>query len=270
MIFTFGLQMFLSNICPLHSVGILSLYTVMRRFVVHMHTAGGSLEAEEWQRKCASLLSDPHVAERMSRIWGVKFESQINNLKSSFDLALKEYVDSRDISEVRKILHDLSCPQFHHEFVKQLLLFKIDFSSDELDDGDCLLELLGALVQSRHVSATHLTVALEKIVSTWEQIEIDCPNAKKRISSIIKYIMSNNLIEANVIETIERSIESDDAGTSILTALANFKSKCTTMIQEYFDSGSTSEVERELVQIMDPGFHSVFVKMVRSFSNRYQ
>ena len=68
------------------------------------------------------------------------------------DPCLQEYLVSKDIAEVRRCLHSLAMPFFHHEAVKQALLMALD---DPAKQGP-VLQMLGQLADSSDISGSQM------------------------------------------------------------------------------------------------------------------
>lgn len=75
-----------------------------------------------------------------------RFAQQLNNP------FLQEYLVSKDIAEVRRCLHSLAMPFFHHEAVKQALLMALD---DPAKQGP-VLQMLGQLADSSDISGSQM------------------------------------------------------------------------------------------------------------------
>ena len=59
---------------------------------------------------------------------------------------------SKDIAEVRRCLHSLAMPFFHHEAVKQALLMALDDPAKQ----DPVLQMLGQLADSSDISGSQM------------------------------------------------------------------------------------------------------------------
>jgi programmed cell death protein 4 len=121
----------------------------------------------DWHHRCQAYLADPHFAERMSRIWGSKAGMDLNETKVSFSSSLKEYVASGDVEEVRRILHSLSVPYFHHELVKQAIQLGIEMPETIAAIG----LLLNDLCQSGDITRSQLLMGMERISELLSQIQ---------------------------------------------------------------------------------------------------
>ena len=72
-----------------------------------------------------SMLSARHAAERLLNSWhgGAK---DIEQIRSDIKTMLQEYLNSSDIKEVARCLHDLAVPFYHHELVRRALEMSLD------------------------------------------------------------------------------------------------------------------------------------------------
>ena len=98
-------------------------------------------------------------------------------------MLLKEYLESHDVTEARRRLHDLAKPFFHHELVKKALVMMIESDKDS-NAPAILLGLLHVLNKSGEVSAVQMTKGFARIEAI--ELSLDVPNAKERFEEIKK------------------------------------------------------------------------------------
>ncbi|KAI8111146.1 hypothetical protein M9434_004719 [Picochlorum sp. BPE23] len=215
----------------------------------------GSELVEQWHSLCTAYLSDPHFAERMSRVWGSRAGMDVTETKKSFEQCIKEFLSARDVGEVRRQVQSLAVPHFHHEFVKLTVLACFN------DPNACmaLVDMLSDLIATGDVNKSQTCTGLRRIASDLEQISLDYPNARTVFQQVIDAAYENQWIDG----AEKESLASQGATESpSIFLLSTFKSECKTTIMEYFDSADPSEVECQLNQCGDPGLHSVFVKLL--------
>jgi programmed cell death protein 4 len=210
----------------------------------------------DWHHRCQAYLADPHFAERMSRIWGSKAGMDLNETKVSFSSSLKEYVASGDVEEVRRILHSLSVPYFHHELVKQAIQLGIEMPETIAAIG----LLLNDLCQSGDITRSQLLMGMERISELLSQIQLDNPNAIDCFDRILDTAISNGWVLQEEYSDLKEKIKSDK--DSCVFSLEDFKIKCKETIKEYFESGDKEEVAQQLIEFNDPGLHNAFVKIL--------
>ncbi len=211
-----------------------------------------------WHTLCSSYLSDPHFAERMQRIWGGGAGLDVRETKKVFLSAIKEYMSAGDIGEVRRTLHELAVPHYHHEFV--YLAIQACFENKE--NFEALMQLLKALIETLDVNRTQKLMGLKRVaIDLSDQSLLDYPNARDLYIRVLDSGATSGWISEGSRNGLMELVEPQ--GTTAQPRSVNeFKSMCRSMIAEYFDSADQSEVEFQLKQAADPGLHSVFVKML--------
>ncbi len=211
-----------------------------------------------WLTLCSSYLSDPHFAERMQRIWGGGAGLDVKETKRVFLSAIKEYMSAGDVGEVRRTLHELAVPHYHHEFV----YLTIQACFENTEKFEALMELLKALIGTLDVNRTQKFMGLKRMaIDLSDQSLLDYPNARDLYIRALDSGASNGWISEGSRKGLLQLVEEQGA-PSQPRSVNEFKSMCRTMIAEYFDSADQSEVEFQLKQAADPGLHSVFVKML--------
>ena len=225
-------------------------------FVTDMEPFGSNYTTS-WHSLCNAYLSDPHFAERMSRVWGSRAGLDVQETKVSFTGAIKEYMDARDSSEVRRALQELAVPHYHHEFVK----LAIQACFENPDATGELLSLLDDLIDTGDVNTSQTMIGLKRIASDLDQISLDYPNANDILVRIIDHAKQQSWIGPQEHDLVFFMVKDQGSSHKVFT-LGDFKAASRTTIMEYFDSGDQTEVEMQLKQCGDPGLHSVFVKML--------
>ena len=214
--------------------------------------------ALNWQSRCSMYLSDPHFAERMSRVWGIKAGLELQDTQKAFSEAIHEYANSGDVEEMRRILHGLAVPYYHHELVKRIFMYLFEHEGTR----DIMTRLLDQLFVSGDISDTQMLVGLQRISQNFRQIQIDNPESKEQFESVLNHALSQSWIDESTHTAMGMQVSGTVSHPETIS-LQDFKAKCTLLIQEYFDSGDMEVVAMDLNELHDPGFHSMFVKMVR-------
>ena len=219
-------------------------------------TYSGTVRA--WHTLCCTYISDPHFAERMQRIWGGGAGLDVKETKKVFLSAIKEYLSAGDIGEVRRSLHELAVPHYHHEFV--FLTLQACFENPE--KLDALMEMLRALMETMDVTKTQKFLGLKRVaVELADQALVDYPNAKEVFINALENGVANGWISEGSRKGLLELVEPQET-VAQPRSVNEFKAMCRSTIAEYFDSADQSEVEFQLKQAADPGLHSVFVKML--------
>ena len=226
--------------------------------------AGAGPSVRSWYTLCNTYLSDPHFAERMQRVWGGDAGLSVRETKKVFMSAIKEYMSAQDIGEVRRALHELAVPHYHHEFV--CLTLQACFENPE--KFEVLMWMLGALVEAGDVNKTQKFIGLKRVaVDLMDQVLLDYPNAKELFLRALEYGAEKKWIaegsRKGLLGLVKEARDSvENTSVRAPKSVNEFKAMCRLLILEHFESGDQSEVEFQLKQAADPGLHSVFVKML--------
>jgi hypothetical protein len=122
--------------------------------------------------------------------WGHFDKTPYEQAKTELEMLLKEYLESHDVTEARRRLHDLAKPFFHHELVKKALVMMIESDKDS-NAPAILLGLLHVLNNSGEVVSAAVQMTKEgfttRVVGNLiEDLSLDVPNAKERFEEIKK------------------------------------------------------------------------------------
>lgn len=218
-------------------------------------------------RRCAEAhLADQHFAERMSRVWGHGAGGQLGETKDSISSMLNEYQSSGDAAEVRRLLHDLAVPFFHHELVKQALVMGCTGSSSM----DKFIALLRDLSSSGDVSTSQMTKGFQRVADSLQDIELDNPGASGLFSMASSTAVKEGWVDDGGAALINRhglpEKSSKGEAPSASKSVSAFKMAAKDIAAEYFESGDVQEVRQRLEELEDPGFHNVFVKYIIAMS----
>jgi hypothetical protein len=217
----------------------------------------GSDYVTQWHTLCSTYLSDPHFAERMSRVWGSRAGLDVKETKMSFDGAIKEYISAQDVAEVRRVIQSLAVPHYHHEFVK----LAVQACFENSDALESLVGLLSGLISTGDVNKSQTVLGLRRVCNDIDQITLDYPNARVLLGQILDEAKKRSWISDEEHDGLVAKLEQGVVSKKVFT-VSEFKGECKTTIMEYFDSADQSEVECQLNQCGDPGLHSIFVKML--------
>lgn len=111
----------------------------------------------------------------MQRIWGGGAGLDVRETKKVFLSAIKEYMSAGDVGEVRRTLHDLAVPHYHHEFV----YLTIQTCFENREKFEALMELLKALIETLDVNRTQKFMGLKRVaMDLADQSLLDYPEAK--------------------------------------------------------------------------------------------
>jgi hypothetical protein len=233
-----------------------------------IHNLRGSNAVQMAFRRCAeSHLADQHFAERMSRVWGHGAGGQLVETKASMSSMLTEYQSSGDIAEVRRLLHDLAVPFFHHELVKQALVLGATGPSSM----DKVIILLRGLSSSGDISTLQMAKGFHRVADSLQDIELDNPGASTLFSKASMtavqegWIEEDNSSNSQFVSFSEQNSKAEAASNAFRTVSA-FKLAAKDIAAEYFESGDIQEVRQRLEELQDPGFHNVFVKHIITMS----
>lgn len=148
------------------------------------------------------LLSTGHLSNHngwahLDNVWGVAGGLRpVKNITKQMELALKEYLLSRDIKEAQRCINALEVPHFHHELVfevralkfkkfkakvtikfslKQLVLVTLEALSEPVEEA--MGKLLKALEQSCIVTIEMMEQGFQRVYDDLQDISIDIPLA---------------------------------------------------------------------------------------------
>ena len=154
-------------------------------------TLAGDLSCQGADAQTVAALAAQKISQRFStdrvlQAWGHDSEkTPYEQAKSELDNLLKEYLESHDVTEARRRLHNLAKPFFHHELVKKALVMMIEAEKDS-NSPAVLLGLLHVLNASGEVSAVQMTKGFARLGNLIEDLSLDVPDARKRFEAIKK------------------------------------------------------------------------------------
>lgn len=122
-----------------------------------------------------AMLSARHAAERIQNCWHGGSQT-IDQLRSSMQALLAEYLTNGDTLEVSRCLMELNVPYYHHELVKRALVMAADDSKDH--DSPLLLKLLSELASSGAINQTQMRKGFQRVEESLDDIALDSPLVK--------------------------------------------------------------------------------------------
>lgn len=216
----------------------------------------------ELRSKCDAALGGRHgAAERLARCWGGGAGVRLDETKDAFARMLQEYRSSGDVGEVRALLRGLAVPFFHHELVKQALVAALE--AGEAGAGAPLLRLLGELAASGDVSSSQVAKGFQRVADRLPDLELDCPSARPLYDTAVAAAVAGGWLEAGFAPapvTPTAGAGANGGLGAFHPSVQAFKKAALAIIAEYFDSGDTIEVARQLAALDEPGFLNIFVK----------
>lgn len=94
----------------------------------------------------------------------------------------QEFFCSRDVDGMVASVLALECSSYHDELVAKLLRLSMDRKSDE---RDAVVSLLNKLSADGHVSAPQLARGFEKLVLSWDDLQLDVPDAAGQLATLL-------------------------------------------------------------------------------------
>lgn len=122
-----------------------------------------------------AMLSARHAAERLQNCWHGGSQT-IDQLRSSMQALLAEYLTNGDTLEASRCLMELNVPYYHHELVKRALVMAADDSKDH--DSPLLLKLLSELASSGAINQTQMRKGFQRVEESLDDIALDSPLVK--------------------------------------------------------------------------------------------
>jgi hypothetical protein len=139
-----------------------------------------SAATRECVARAVSLLDDgPNAAERLEQCWEQRdgTRSLVGTLKRAFNVLLREYLDSGDVSEAERCLRELAVPDYHFAFVKEAVWMVADRERDASRVAALLTALTNAGILSGGRCREDACVLLSDWFRTYSTI------ARRRIES---------------------------------------------------------------------------------------
>lgn len=118
-------------------------------------------------RSAGAMLSAAHSSARLSYCWKNGFKGG----RQLIDLALREFLTTRDKQEASRCIAELGIPSFHHEIVSRAI--ELAFESDNEESTKQVFELLSSLFASGVVNNTHMRKGFDKVRARMEQEALD-------------------------------------------------------------------------------------------------
>jgi len=214
--------------------------------------------------KCEAYVADQHFAERMSRAWGHEGSgSQLDEAKASIASMLVEYDASADVTEVRRLLHELAVPFFHHELVKKALVGGFEGPVRM----DAALDLLRQLSATGDISVSQMTKGFQRVADSLVDAKLDNPGAEELFQRAVDEAKKSSWVEEGWIPVPTPGTPGAASNAKWANGVGRFhpsvqayKKASLDIIAEYFDSGDCEEVARHLRELDEPGFVNICIK----------
>lgn len=225
--------------------------------------------------RCDSHLAARHSAERLLRCWGSGAGQSHAETKERIAKLLAEYLDSHDAAEASRCLRGLAVPFFHHELVKQGLHAAMENAAQT----EHLMALFKRLTDSNEVTSNQLLRGFQRVAANLPDTALDNPAAPAQWNAVLEAAAAAGLLEA----ASQAELRDMASGKGAAAAAANgaaagptaavaggiggagvpaFKSAMATALKEFFLSADVREVAARLMELGQPGLHSLFVKQV--------
>mmetsp|Transcript_102414 Transcript_102414/g.234913 ORF Transcript_102414/g.234913 Transcript_102414/m.234913 type:complete len:307 (-) Transcript_102414:1009-1929(-) len=176
-------------------------------------------------------------------------------------------------AEAARSLKALDCSGYHDEFVVIVVRSAMDLTEDDLVAGVNLLVLLR---KAEILMESQISRGFEKLVLTWQDIQLDVPNAPTYILRCIDAAIRDNCLSRVFLSRLpEQLLQHLSADASLsgempvlrenLGCLAQFKTRVSDLLKEYFgeDAGSTADFAARLREANVPHFlHEVVRKAI--------
>lgn len=236
---------------------------------------GSSLAA--LKARCDLHLAARHSAERLLRCWGSGAGQSHAETKERIAKLLAEYADSHDAAEASRCLRGLAVPFFHHELVKQGLHVAME-STGQMEH---ILALLKRLTDSNEVTSNQLLRGFQRVAANLPDTALDNPAAPAQWGSVLDAAAAAGLLDQPTVgELRDTAAGKGGAAAAAAASAANgaaapapaggiggagvpaFKSAMAAALKEFFNSADAQEVAARLMELGQPGLHSLFVKQV--------
>ncbi|XP_026656618.1 MA3 DOMAIN-CONTAINING TRANSLATION REGULATORY FACTOR 2 isoform X1 [Phoenix dactylifera] len=202
-----------------------------------------------------SYLSAPLHAETILRRWGGSKNTTVEEVKNKINNLLIEYIASGDKAEACRCIKDLKVPFFHHEIVKRALILAMERQTAE----GHILDFLKVASEEGLINSSQISKGFNRLIDTIDDLSLDIPTARDLLQSLISKAASEGWLCASSLKSLyfrpEKQVED---GTITL-----FKTKATSIIQEYFLTGDIIEVinslESENLSSSTP-LNAIFIK----------
>eukprot|EP01111_Echinosteliopsis_oligospora_P008482 TRINITY_DN2418_c0_g1_i1.p1 TRINITY_DN2418_c0_g1~~TRINITY_DN2418_c0_g1_i1.p1 ORF type:complete len:368 (+),score=138.17 TRINITY_DN2418_c0_g1_i1:196-1299(+) len=148
--------------------------------------------AQETLLKAKNMLQGKGAAKRIENIWGTGKES-VKRIKERASDVLSEYVVSNDIKEVDRAIRELNMATFHWWLVKKGILLALDCKESDREKID---KLFTALSKSGLISEQHFEVGVKACLSMMKDIELDAPNGRAVLGTVISRGVSSGYFPA--------------------------------------------------------------------------
>jgi len=121
------------------------------------------------------MLSRDHGGAKLEHSWGPGDGRPVEDLKTSVDQLLQEFLLSSDMDEAQRCIAELKSPFFFHEIVKRAVSNAMDKSAEQQEQ---MSALLGQLHRTDQLSTQQAEKGFSRLHGMLPDLVLDTPNAK--------------------------------------------------------------------------------------------
>jgi programmed cell death protein 4 len=144
------------------------------------------------------MLSREHGHAIIEKAWGPGDGRPVEELKSTVDLLMHEYLLSRDKDEANRCIRELHSDLFHHEIVKRGVIISMDKSEE---DRLFMSELFEHLHAIETVSPQQFIKGFNRLYEILKDIELDIPNAPILLTAFKDRAVANGVLPVDFTPT---------------------------------------------------------------------
>eukprot|EP00359_Climacostomum_virens_P008948 CAMPEP_0204908978 /NCGR_PEP_ID=MMETSP1397-20131031/7809_1 /ASSEMBLY_ACC=CAM_ASM_000891 /TAXON_ID=49980 /ORGANISM="Climacostomum Climacostomum virens, Strain Stock W-24" /LENGTH=493 /DNA_ID=CAMNT_0052078685 /DNA_START=382 /DNA_END=1863 /DNA_ORIENTATION=+ len=112
---------------------------------------------------------------RLENVWRPRVD-QLADLQVQYQLIIKEFLDSHDLSNVALCLKELHSPHYMHEFIRKGLELAMDRSPAQQES---FVNLLLSLKEQDLLPLSQVQQGLERLAAKLPELQLDCPRAQE-------------------------------------------------------------------------------------------
>lgn len=146
------------------------------------------------------LINMEHGLSRLHNVWG--FGGALRPVKSitkRMIVDLKEFVNSRDITEAARCLKQLEVPHFHHEYVYETVIMALEANKEDTEIALCTL--LTAFAKEVIITSDQIERGFLRIFNDLSDIEKDVPRAYMILERFVERCKVAGFLSKQVIQS---------------------------------------------------------------------
>lgn len=191
-----------------------------------------------------------------------KFAESIEDLakfKDAVKTATREWLNSNDTREFKRIIQELDYPIFHQDIPAVILKTSLEKLEDEAIRHR-VVSLLHSLFDSALITQPQLTSALRKLYNRLDELRIDVPHASTLLEKVMESLTKRGLMEQKDADALKESVRllEDQA------AVSQIKEKIGQIISDYMSSEDVLEARQAVLELKAPHLHFELVKKLIS------